>query len=66
MKTNDELVALLKKEIKKHGDQKALAERIGITPGFLNDILVGRAPVTQQVAEYLGYNKVTGFEKREE
>lgn len=64
MKTNDELVELLKQEIRKHGDQKALAARIGISPGFLNDILQGRAPVTRQVADYLGYNKTTGFIKR--
>lgn len=60
---NEDLVVLLEEEVKKFGSQKALAERIGISLGFMNDILHSRAPVTQQVAEYLGYNKVVGFVK---
>lgn len=63
MKTNDELVAEMKAQIKQHGDQKALAERLGISVGFLNDILRGRAPVTKDVAEKLGYRKAVVFIK---
>ena len=64
MKTNDELVKLLEKEIDRLGSQRRVAKAIGITPGFLNDVLQGRAPVTQQIAAYFGYSKVTGFVKK--
>lgn len=72
MKNNDELVKLIWQEIEKFeasggksGAQKRVAEALGISAGFLNDILKGRAPVTAQVAEYFGYTKVTGFVKDE-
>lgn len=64
MKTNEDLVEIIRNKIKAHGDQKALAQKIGVSPGFLNDVLRGRAPVTKQIAEYFGYSKVTGFIKK--
>lgn len=65
MKNNDDLVKLIQKEIERFGSQKKVADAIGITQGFLNDILRGRAPVTDQVAQYFGYTKVVGFIKDE-
>ena len=61
MNNNDDLLKLILREIERLGSQKALADEIGISLGFLNDIVQGRAPVTQQVAEYFGYKKITGF-----
>ena len=63
MKNNDDLIKLIWKEVDRLGSQKKVAEAIGVTPGFLGDILHGRTPVTDQVASYFGYTKVTGFVK---
>lgn len=63
MKTNDELLDILWDKVNEAGSQKKVADEIGISAGFLNDILQGRAPVTDQVARYLGYKKVKGFVK---
>lgn len=72
MKNNDELVKLIWREVDrfeanggKLGAQKRLAEAIGIKPDLLNDILWGRASVTDKVARYFGYTKVVGFIKDE-
>lgn len=63
MKTNDEMLNLLREEVERRGSQKAVAEWLGITQGFLGDILHGRAPVTADVAEKLGYRKSVVFIK---
>jgi len=63
MKNNDDLVKLIWQEIDRLGSQKEVADAIGITAGFLNDILAGRAPVPDRVAQYFGYTRVVGFVK---
>ncbi len=60
-KTNAQMVELLRKEARTLGSQKVLAKQIGISEAFLSDIITGKAPVTAQVARYLGYTKVTVF-----
>ena len=62
MKNNDDLVKLIYQEIERLGiTQSDMARRLNITPGFLNDVLHGRAPVTSEIAKHFGYAKVTGF-----
>lgn len=46
--------------------QKDVAEQIGISTSFMNDIIMGRRHIPMAVATYLGYDyKVTIFVKKE-
>lgn len=44
--------------------QKTLARDIGITPGFLNDVLKGRRAPTGKVLKYLEFTKVVVYRKK--
>ena len=49
---------ILKEQLQKRGDQKALAARLGFTPQFLNDVVNGRRGVSKELAESMGYRKL--------
>jgi transcriptional regulator with XRE-family HTH domain len=61
---NAQMVKAIRARAKELGSQKALAEAMGISEGFLTDILKGRAPVPNSVAEYFGFTKRTVYEER--
>lgn len=42
--------------------QKTLAERAGVSPQYLCDVLKGRRDVSAQMAERFGYMRVITFE----
>ena len=48
-------LAELQEMVKEAGSQKAVAERLGITPAYLNDILRERTHVSENIANLLGF-----------
>lgn len=52
-----DIVSLLSREIRQHGDQAALARRIGILRSDLNMVLRFRRPPCPKVLRYLGLQK---------
>ncbi|MFA5378166.1 MAG: helix-turn-helix transcriptional regulator [Dehalococcoidia bacterium] len=44
-----------------HGSQKAVADILGVSKGYLSDVLMGRRPVSSQMAERMGWKRVTVF-----
>lgn len=49
----------LKRRIRSKGSQKAVAAELEISPAYLNDILMGKRNLSDNVLEKLGYEKVT-------
>lgn len=52
--TEDQVLALLRREIKKAGNQRQWALKNGISTGFLGDVLHGRAPIGPSILKVLG------------
>ncbi len=47
--------------VAEHGSQKAVADILGVSKGYLNDVLMGRRPVSAQMAERLGWKRFVLF-----
>lgn len=39
------------------------AERLGFTIQFISDVVYGRRPISEKLAERMGYRRVVEFEK---
>lgn len=57
----DQIRSILRAELSAAGSQKALAERIGISPQFLHDMLNDRRPITGKALSYLGFAQITVY-----
>ena len=44
-----------------HGSQRAVADILGVSKSYLCDVLMGRRPVSAQMAERMGWTRVTVF-----
>ena len=51
--------------VDEEGSQYAAAERLGISPAYLSDILSGARSISDKVANKLGYSKISMFEKQD-
>ncbi len=50
-----DVVALLRKQLESRKNQKAMAEELGVSPAYLNDVLKERrAPNCQAILDMLG------------
>ena len=63
MLTHDQLVSLLKQQIKEAGSQKILAHRMGISQQFLTDVLKGRRMPGAKILRMLGYESMIMYKK---
>lgn len=57
----DQMRSMLRAEASAAGSKKALAERIGISPQFLSDMLGDRRAVTGKALAYLGFSQITVY-----
>jgi hypothetical protein len=55
---------LIRDEIADWGSQKALAQRIGISPAYLSDVLLMRRDPGPKIAEYFELEAVTFYRPR--
>ena len=53
----------LREESEYEGSQRALARLIGVSPSFLNDILLGKREPVGKVLEFLGYERVVTYRR---
>ena len=51
-------VEMLRNRVTTRGDQKTLANEIGISQTYLCDLLAGRRAVAKKVLDYLGLERV--------
>jgi DNA-binding transcriptional regulator YdaS (Cro superfamily) len=62
MKTNADVVKLLKQLSQEAGSQAALAGKIGISTVYLSDVIHGRRDPGPAITQYLGIVKVVSYE----
>jgi len=60
----DLIVVELHKQIKALGSQKAVADELDIPQSTITEILKGRRPTSESVAEKLGFVRITFFVKK--
>ena len=56
-----EVIDILYRQVEVYGSQKALAIKIGISPQYLEDILLGRREPGESVLNFLGMQKVVSY-----
>ena len=61
-----QVVALVWRATEKEGTQKALADKIGVDPSFLHDVLFLKRAPTGKVLDYLGLERVVIYRKKSE
>lgn len=61
--THEKFIQLLIKEVKNAGSQRALAEKLGVSPAYLGDVLHGRREPGRSILEPLGFRRVVLYEK---
>jgi hypothetical protein len=49
--------------IRNAGSGKAFAEALGLSPTFVSDVATARRPVSDRVANALGFEKVVGYRR---
>lgn len=57
----DEFVKYLKSLAGENGSQGALAEKLKISPAYLNDVLHGRREPGRKICEPLGFERVIRY-----
>ena len=61
--TGDEVLFALRRFVNQKGSQAAAAKELGFTKSYLCYIVNGKRPITTEVAEKLGYQRVDLYEK---
>lgn len=64
--TESDILALLQKAVELDGSQREFAQRLGIPPNTLSDMLRCRRPISSFVLAALGIRKVTVLERGNE
>lgn len=60
--TKTEFMLFLHDKIREAGDQKTLAKQLGISQGYLSDVLLGRREPADKILTGLGLRRVVTFE----
>lgn len=61
--TNGELIEKVQELVEQLGSQAAAAIELDISPTYISDLLAGRRPATDKIAQQFGYQRVTIFKK---
>jgi plasmid maintenance system antidote protein VapI len=61
--TQDELKGTIEQMVKQWGSQRKVADHLGISAAFLSDIINGNRPISNKVAQKLGYSKVVKYRR---
>lgn len=62
MFTKEKLLQRIEKEVAALGSQKAFADKIGITPAYLSDVLSGKREPGEKLLSRMGIHRVAMFE----
>ena len=60
----EEVIAELQAGVLRHGSQKELAARIGVSRSYLCDVLAGKREPTGPILEHLGLERRVGYEPK--
>jgi hypothetical protein len=64
--THEEMLAVLRATICRHGGQTKYAQHLGVSCTFLSRMLTGHRNVTGKVLADLGYERVIAYRRRAE
>lgn len=62
MLTEAEMLAVIEKRMKESATQKALADEIGVSPQYINDVIRGRREISNELAKKFGFRRRVVFE----
>lgn len=62
-KTETELLEELKRSAGQKRGLTGAAEKLGFTVQYISDVIYGRRPVSEKLAERMGYRRVVEFER---
>ena len=60
--TDEQAIAVMRTAIIKYGTQKKMAAALGVTSQYISDILNGRRPISDRMAQAIGLKKTAIFE----
>lgn len=63
--SSEEFLDLIRREVKACGTQKAFADKVGVTQGYINDILKKKREPGPKILDALGFRKVIIYEVKE-
>jgi transcriptional regulator with XRE-family HTH domain len=61
--TKEQVVEMLRANVKDWGAQARLAEEIGVSRSFFNEVVRGTRPPTGDILRHLGLRKVVVYER---
>jgi transcriptional regulator with XRE-family HTH domain len=61
--THAEFLAALQAAVDAAGGQRPFAAMLGVTPGYLSQIVTGHRPPSERVLTALGYRRVDAYER---
>ena len=59
--THEQMHACLMEALREVGSRRALAAKLNISPGHLNDLIKGNREISSRVADSLGYERLKIF-----
>jgi hypothetical protein len=63
--TVEDVLELIRQDVKACGTQQAFASKVGITQGYVNDILKRKREPGPKILDALGLRKVVTYEAKE-
>lgn len=63
--TEDQVYQLLIETIRQAGGQRAFAQRIGVTPSYINDVVNKRRLMSDRILAAIGIERVVTYSYRE-
>jgi plasmid maintenance system antidote protein VapI len=57
------VLQFIQRRVKEHGSQRAYAKHLGVSQAYLSDVINGRRDISKEMAQLLGYKRLTIFVK---
>jgi predicted DNA-binding protein (UPF0251 family) len=61
--THEEAIEMLRRLVDEEGSQTQAAAKLGISSGYLSEILANGKPISDKVAKALGYEKIVLYKQ---
>lgn len=64
--SEDKLRGMVRLAVQMDGSQKAFAQRVGVSEGYLVDVLKNRRAVPKKILDFLGFERVVIYRRLKE
>lgn len=62
--SQDEFIEFLRNHIAEHGTQQDFAERIGVTPAYVSDVLRGQRKPGKKLLDAMGFERIEMYQRK--